>query len=131
MSQQHRTFISHLYSETGLLGPPFCTPPSLIARLASTTWKKRWEETSTDQLTAPLAMGLQALAHSFHCTAGVCFTQGGGFSAHAHSGCTAVPALRWEGASWHLRTLLTALRTMICGCASLAPSRKLQGWAGG
>lgn len=76
---------------------------------------------------------LLATAHSFHCTAGVCLTQGGGFrrmrTLDVLQGLFCAER-GLSGAFWSLRTLVTALRTLLCGCASLAPSRKLEGWAG-
>lgn len=124
--------MSHLYLENSLLGPPFCSSSSLRPTLVSITWKRRWEEMGRDQLTAlkEKAGGSWRLRTFFHCTAGVCFTQEGAFLAHAHSWSTAEPTSRGEGASWRMRTLFTALRRLLCGCAGLAPSRKLEGWAG-
>lgn len=119
-----------MYLGTFLLGPPFCSPTSLRPSLVSITWKRRWEEMGGDQLTAQKGRGAPGACalFSWHCR-GQLHT-GRGFLAHARSWSIAAPAPCGEGASWRMRILFTALRSQLCGCASLAPSRKLEGWAG-
>lgn len=69
--------------------------------------------------------GLLAHAHSFHRSAGVC-SRGRGISWHMRNGNTLQQLLSLEeGASWRLRTLTTALQSLLCDCASLAASRKI------
>ena len=66
---------------------------------------------------------------SLHCR-GLGLT-GRGFQAHAHSWCTAGTVSMGRGLPGACALFLTALRSLLCGCASLAPSRKLESWAGG
>lgn len=84
-----------------------------------------------DQLIAQRQGGLLAHAQSLHRTAGVGFRREGVSGRMRTLDTLQGLALLEEGASWRLRTILTALQSPLCGCASLATSRKLQGWEGG